>query len=102
MTGCISVKIRYANFDTHSLQQTLPYTAFDHVLIPACKALFTRLHTRRMRIRLVGVQFSRLIHGHQQLNMFEDTPELAKLYQAMDKMRQKYGYAAISRGSGRS
>lgn len=97
LTGCVSVKIRYANFDTHSLQQSLPYTAFDHVLFPACKELFHRLYTRRMRIRLVGIQFSRLIRGHQQLNMFEDTPELAKLYQAIDKMRRKHGLNAISR-----
>ncbi len=97
LTGCISVKIRYANFDTHSMQQSLPYTAFDHVLIPACKELFRRLYTRRMRIRLVGVQLSRLIRGRQQLNMFEDTPEMARLYQAVDKIRKKYGTNVIGR-----
>ncbi len=99
LTGCISVKIRYANFDTHSLQQTLPYTAFDHMLIPAAKELFKRLYSRRMRIRLVGVQLSKLIRGHQQLNMFEDTPEQARLYQAIDKMKKKYGKDAVFRGS---
>ncbi len=97
LTGCISIKIRYANFDTHSLQQTLPYTAFDHILIPAAKELFRRLYNRRMRIRLVGVQLSRLIRGHQQLNMFEDTPEQARLYQAIDKMKKKYGKDAVFR-----
>ena len=98
LTGCISVKIRYANFDTHSMQQTLPYTAFDHVLIPAAKELFHRLYSRRMRIRLVGIQLSRLIRGHQQLNMFEDTPEQARLYQAVDKMKKKFGKDAVFRG----
>ncbi len=97
LTGCVSVKLRYANFDTHSLQQSLPYTAFDHILIPACKELFSRLHKRRMRIRLIGVQFSRLIRGAQQLNMFEDTPEMAGLYQAIDRMRRKYGNEAVRR-----
>ncbi len=97
LTGNISVKIRYANFDTHTLQQKVPYTAFDHVLIPVCKGLFRRLYTRRMRIRLVGLQFSRLIRGVQQLNMFEDTPELARLYKAVDRMRYKYGAGAIHR-----
>jgi len=98
LSGCISVKIRYANFDTHSMQQTLPYTAFDHVLIPAAKELFRRLYSRRMRIRLVGIQLSRLIRGHQQLNMFEDTPEQARLYQAIDKMKKKFGKDAVFRG----
>ncbi len=97
LTGCISIKIRYANFDTHSLQQTLPYTAFDHILIPAAKELFRRLYNRRMRIRLVGMQLSRLIRGHQQLNMFEDTPEQARLYQAIDKIKKKHGKDAVFR-----
>ncbi len=91
LTGCVTVKIRYANFDTHTLRQRIPYTAFDHVLIPACKELFDRLYARRMRIRLVGIQFSSLVRGMQQLNMFEDTPEMARLYQAVDRMRRKHG-----------
>ncbi len=98
LTGCVTVKIRYANFDTHTLQQTVPYTSFDHVLIPVCKELFRRLYTRRMLIRLVGIQFSRLVHGVQQLNMFEETPQLISLYQAIDRMRRKHGESALHRG----
>lgn len=98
LTGCVTVKIRYANFDTHSLQQTVPYTSFDHVLIPVCRELFKKLFTRRMLIRLVGIQFSRLVHGVQQLSMFEETPELINLYQAIDRMRRKHGADAVHRG----
>ncbi len=100
LTGRVTVKIRYANFDTHTLQQSLPYTAFDHTLIPVCKELFRRLYTRRMRIRLVGIQFGRLIRGVQQLNMFEETPELARLYQAVDRMRIKHGPGILGRAAG--
>jgi len=100
LTGCVQLKIRYANFDTHSLQATLPYTAFDHLLIPVCKELFKKLYQRRMRIRLVGIQFSRLVNGVQQINMFEDTPELINLYQAIDRMRRKHGPSAIHRAVG--
>ncbi|MFP4467455.1 MAG: DNA polymerase IV [Bacteroidales bacterium] len=98
LTGCVTVRIRYTNFDTHTLQQQLPYTAFDHMLVPVCKTLFNRLYKRRMRIRLIGLQFSRLIRGVQQLNLFEDSPEMARLYQAMDKMRRKYGTQTITKG----
>ncbi len=101
LTGCVSVKIRYANFDTHTLQQNIPYTSFDHLLIPACQELFRRLYNRRMRIRLVGVRFSRLVRGVQQLNMFEDTTETATLYQAIDKMRNKYGAGILGRAAGK-
>lgn len=94
------MKIRYANYDTHTLQQTLPYTSFDHVIIPVCKELFNKLYSRRMLIRLVGIQYSRLVHGVQQLSMFEETPEFINLYQAMDSMRRKHGSDAIHRGVG--
>ncbi len=98
LCGSITVKIRYANFDTHTLRQQIPaYTAFDHVLIPLCKELFQRLYTRRMRIRLVGIQLGRLVRGVQQLNMFEDSPSSVRLYQAMDRMRKKHGAHIIVR-----
>jgi len=100
LTACVSVKIRYANFDTHSLQKRLPYTSFDHILIETTQGLFDRLYQRRMRIRLIGVKFSHLVGGMQQINMFEDTPEMTGLYQAMDQIRQRYGSKAIRRAVG--
>jgi DNA polymerase IV len=100
LTSCITVKIRYSNFDTHTLQQRIPYTSFDHKLIELAKSLFTRLYQRRMLIRLIGVKLSHLVHGTPQLNLFEDTPEMVRLYQAMDKMRQRYGKRAVERAVG--
>jgi DNA polymerase-4 len=97
LTSCIALKIRYANFDTHSLQKQIPYTAFDHVLIPMGLELFENLYQRRMLIRLVGVKFSHLVSGVQQLNMFEDTPEMVSLYNAMDNIRMRYGKTAVRR-----
>ena len=99
LTACVTVKIRYSNFDTHTMQQNVPYTAFDHQLIPVVKDLFDRLYQRRMLIRLIGVRFSRLIPGSPQLNMFEDSTEMISLYQAMDKVRRKYGQKIVTRGS---
>lgn len=100
LTSCITVKIRYSNFDTHTLQKQVPYTAFDHVLIPVVKELFDRLYQRRMLIRLIGVRFSGLITGTPQLNMFEDSTEMINLYQALDRMRDKYGSTIVRRGVG--
>ncbi len=99
LTGCVTVKIRYANFDTHNLQQTIPYTSFDHTLIPIARELFSRLYTRRMLIRLAGIQFGRLVRGVQQINMFEETPELVNLYQAIDRMRIKHGSNIVHRAA---
>ncbi|MEN8225314.1 MAG: DNA polymerase IV [Bacteroidota bacterium] len=100
LTSCITVKIRYANFDTHTLQKRIPYTSFDHVLIPLGLELFEKLYQRRMLIRLVGIKFSHLVSGVQQLNMFEDTPEMVSLYNAMDNIRMKYGKTAVRRAVG--
>ncbi len=100
LTGCVTVKIRYANFDTHTLQKQLPYTTFDHILITTALGLFGRLYQRRMLIRLIGVRFSHLMGGSQQLDIFEDKPELTNLYQAMDHIRKRYGKQAVGRAAG--
>ncbi len=99
LTSCVTVKIRYANFDTYTLQQRIPYTAFDHLLLPVTRSLFNRLYQRRMLIRLVGVKFSHLISGMQQISMFDDTPETISLYQAMDRIRNRFGRYAVTRAA---
>jgi DNA polymerase-4 len=100
LTSCVTVKIRYSNFDTHTLQKRIPYTAFDHVLSDIAKELFARLYQRRMLIRLIGVRFSHLVQGVQQLDMFDDTPEKVSLYMAMDKLRKRFGRDAVRRAAG--
>ena len=100
LTSCVTVKIRYSNFDTHTTQLQVPYTAFDHVLIPVVKDLFDKIYQRRMLIRLIWVRFSGLVPGSQQLDMFEDSVEMANLYQAMDRMKRKYGNKVLRRDVG--
>ena len=100
LVSIVTVKIRYSNFDTHTLQKRIPYTSFDHVLMPVARELFDRLYQRRMLIRLVGVRFSGLIRGTQQLNLFEDTSEMVHLYLAVDRMRRRFGADALQRASG--
>ncbi|QRR04179.1 DNA polymerase IV [Dyadobacter sandarakinus] len=91
LTSCVSVKIRYSDFNTFSRQLKIPYTSADHMLIPQTERLFEQLYNRRMMVRLVGVSFSDLVTGNYQINLFDDTAELMNLYQAMDHIRNKYG-----------
>ncbi len=100
LTGCITVKIRYSNFDTHTLQKNIAYTSFDHVLQSIALELFQKIYSRRMLIRLIGVRFSKLVGGHQQLNMFEDSHEMISLYEAMDSIRLRYGRNAVKKAVG--
>jgi len=97
LCGCITVKIRYADFDTSTKQMRIPYTSSDHVLIRYALELFERLYQRRMLIRLVGLRLSELVQGAYQISLFEDTPALINLYQAMDRMRNRYGATAVQR-----
>lgn len=97
LTSCVVVKIRYNNFDTETKQHRITYTACDHILIEQVKNLFDKLYTRRMRIRLIGISFSGLVRGNYQINLFEDTSEQMKLYQAMDNIKKRFGENAIKR-----
>ena len=102
LVSTISVKIRYANFDTENQQRKISYTSCDHVLGKMALELFDKLYNRRMRIRLVGVTFSGLVRGTYQIDMFEDTEEMLALYQAMDKIKNRFGYDAVTRCGGRN
>jgi len=97
MASCLTVKIRYSNFDTHTIQRHLPYTSFDHVLLKNAQELFEKLYQRRMLIRLVGVKLSGLVGGTHQINMFDDTEEMLNLYSAVDKIKKRYGSHAVQK-----
>ena len=100
LTACVVVKIRYSNFDTHTQQIKISYSSCDHTLIKCVKELFKKLYNRRMLIRLIGVKFSYLVNGNYQINLFEDSVEMIRLYQAMDKMNTRYGDSAVKRAAG--
>ena len=98
LCSVITVKIRYSNFDTYTMQKRISYTSFDHVIMEVAKELFVKLYTRRMLVRLIGVKLSGLIEGVQQLDLFNDAEEMVNLYKAMDNIRNKYGSKAVRRG----
>ncbi|CAN5752879.1 DNA polymerase IV [soil metagenome] len=100
LTGCVAVKIRYSDFQTEQKQTTITYTASDHLLLQTVNELFDRLYTKRQLIRLIGVRFSDLIMGTHQVNMFEDTQESIRLYQAIDSIKKQYGEKLLIRAAG--
>ncbi len=96
LTGCISVKIRYADFNTVNRQVRIAYTASDRVILSNVKMLFEKLYDRRLLVRLVGVRFTHLVPGNYQISLFDETNEMIRLYQAMDGIRNRFGTALIS------
>jgi DNA polymerase-4 len=100
LTGCVTVKLRYSNFDTVTRQKTIAFTAADHKLIKVVRELFDALYERRMMVRLVGVRFTHLVPGNDQINMFEDTEHMVQLYQAIDSIKHQYGERFVGRARG--
>ncbi len=99
LTGCITVKIRYADFETVSRQESLPYTALDDTLLAQVKKLFEQLRIPGRPIRLLGVRFSHLIPFTLQMSLFEDQPRKLKLYQAVDGLKDRYGSRSLTKAT---
>jgi DNA polymerase-4 len=100
LTACVTVKLRYSDFNTCSRQLRIPYTSADHKLIPRVLDLFERLYQRRLLVRLIGVRFSHLVPGNYQIDLFDDQEETLNLYAAMDRLRERYGDKSVIRASG--
>ena len=99
LTGCITVKLRYSDFQTYTKQLVISYTSADHILQKYVKELFIKLYERRLLVRLIGVKFSHLIPGNYQIHLFDDTNESIKLYQAIDSIKYQFGSKILIRAS---
>jgi DNA polymerase-4 len=95
LTSTITVKIRYADFNTFTKQRRISYTAQTRTLIRHALELFNEVYERRQLIRLVGVKFSGLVNGNIQLNLFDDTESEISLLQQLDHIRRRWGKSAI-------
>ena len=99
LTACITVKIRYSDFNTYTRQKKITYTAGDKSLLHHAQELFEKLFERRQLVRLIGVRFSHLVHGNYQINLFEDTVEESRLLQEMDHIRKRFGEKLIRKAT---
>lgn len=99
LTGCVAVKVRYSDFETHTVQKSIAYSNSDHSLLKVVRELFDKIYQRRILVRLIGVRFSSLIPGNYQINLFEDTQEDIKLYQAIDSIKKQFGEKFLFRAA---
>ena len=100
LTGCVTLKLRYSNFETFTKQISIPYSNADHVLMETAQELFEKLYDRRMLIRMLGIRFSHLIPGNHQIHLFEDTQEVINLYQAIDSVKKRFGEKILIKAAG--
>ncbi|MEO7922951.1 MAG: DNA polymerase IV [Chitinophagaceae bacterium] len=99
LTGCVTVKIRYSDFETTSRQETVDYTALDDILISKVKDLFSKSYQKGRPVRLLGVRFSQFIPFTMQMSLFENNAGKLNLYKAVDDIKNQYGSNAISKAA---
>ncbi len=97
MTGCVTVKIRYSDFETMSRQETVDYTALDDVLIAKVKDLFNKSYQKGRPVRLLGVRFSQFIPFTMQMSLFENNVEKLNLYKAVDEIKERFGSKSVAK-----
>lgn len=98
LTACVSLKLRYADFNTYTKQRRITHTANESELLACSLQLFEELYTRRQLVRLVGLRFSKLVAGYTQVDLFRDTRQEQDLQEAMDRVRRRFGKQSIQRG----
>ena len=99
--GCVTLKLRYADFSTITRRHTLikatdaDQTIFDTGL----KLLTTALSLEKQLVRLIGIGVSNLTEPGRQLDMLDSSAQrLERLNEAIDRIRKKYGFTAIQTG----
>jgi DNA polymerase-4 len=101
VAGCVTIKLRYPNFETTSRQASIPYTSADDEIIPVAKDIFHKLYRKGNPVRLLGVRLSNLSNDSVQTNLFQDTERKNVLYKAIDGVKNRFGNTSVYRASGK-
>ena len=99
LAGCITVKIRYSDFETTSRQETIDYTALDDQLIAKAKDLFRKSYQAGRPVRLLGVRLSQFIPFTVQMSLFDNNVEKLNLYKAVDEIKNQFGSKLVAKAS---
>lgn len=101
----ITLKIRLTGFDTYTRALTLDEsTCFDDAVYKTVKKLASDFDCKGKKIRLLGVKASNFSAPAVQTELFSNAAKpndakTAKLHQAIDKLKEKFGDDAICRGT---
>lgn len=100
-TRRVTLKVRYADFSTHTFARTLPEpTTLDRDIVAALAELIPKGKARRARVRLIGVTLSQLTHNQRQLRLFDraKTEKWERLLDSMDRIRTRHGFEFLRFG----
>jgi DNA polymerase IV len=96
----IRIKIRWANFETHTRQISLPRpTDHDSIIVQSAIDLFDKIWPEGKDVRLIGVGTSQLTTDPVQLDLLDTTGNKEKrLLQSVDELRQRFGDKIVYHG----
>lgn len=96
----VRLKIRWANFETHTRQQSLTPAFSDAETIRKTAILLLRSIWKDGRpVRLIGVGVSGLVEPAQQMNIWQAPSEKElKLQELLDQTEKKFGKGVITKG----
>ncbi len=95
----VTLKLRYADFDTLTRSRTVWPTCADHEVYPVVLGLYRAARTRPTPVRLLGVKLGNLGLYDRQLELFE---RRKSLHGAVDDIRAKFGFDAVGSAAGLS
>ncbi len=96
----IRIKIRWANFETHTRQVSLAMpTDHDSVIVQSAIDLFEKIWPDGKKVRLIGVGTSQLTSDPVQLNLLDRAGEKEdRLLRSVDELRQRFGQKIVYHG----
>lgn len=98
-TSTISIKLRYSDFVTWTRAKTIKPTDDDKTVFDTALKLLHKADTRRVSIRLIGIHLTKFSPFCEQEEIFEDEEIIRKkMFRAITKIRDKFGYASIQFG----
>ena len=96
----VTLKLRFAPFDTYTRQQTFPDpVSYDEDIFAAARALFRAFPSPPgAGIRLLGVSAGNL-STEGELSLFDDHEKKEKLYGAIDQLKSRFGESILTRAA---
>ncbi len=95
----ISIKLRYSDFVTLTRAKTIKPTDDDKIIFETAIKLLQKADTRRVSVRLIGIHLTKFNEFCKQEEIFENEETIRKkMFRAITKIRDKFGYSAVQFG----
>lgn len=98
---CVTLKVRYADFSTHTFAKTLNQpTALDYEIAAALRELVPKARVRPAPVRLIGVTLSALNFDQHQLHLFGkvEADKWERALESVDALRERLGFEYLRCG----